>query len=428
MSIAFTPTLLSLDYFSFLLGMSGANFNQGTSAVIFPSAISCSVVTWQYAWQHADTISREDIAIEISIAEEDIAEQLGYWPAPKWIAQDVKQYPRHHRPDVFSGGGINVRGGSKSVKTRYGRIIAPGRRAVSEVKVPTVGVEVTFSSEDSIAGFDETVTVEVATTLTDECEIKVYFAGHGGDPEWEIRPARTKAISAGTFTATFWAWQFIDPDEWTVIPTLDLTAIDLDDAVYVDSVDVYREYNDTSAVTAVFYWEPTPGSTTIACPSCGGTGCTVCQLTTQNGCIHIRDAVRGYVVPYPATFDTDEEAWGATAWTECRDPDMVKVYYYCGDLSDRNLTGYTCDPLSLYWAQAIAAMATARLERPICSCGNSTALAKKWQMDRALSGQSSKAMSMSLLDNPFGTREGEILAWQRVHRHKKRGGAGVTAI
>ena len=114
-------------------------------------------------------------------------------------------YPRFHRPDSFLYGGINIRGGNRSVKTRYGKIIAPGRRAVGEVKVPTVGIEVSYSSEDGIAGFDETVTVEVDTTLTDECEIKVYFAGHGGDPDWEIRPARTKSISLGKFTATFWA-------------------------------------------------------------------------------------------------------------------------------------------------------------------------------------------------------------------------------
>lgn len=425
MPIATTETLLPIDVWASLLGVVPAHFAQGTSQTVFPLTGQCSGVYWQFPWQAFDAVSREDIAMEISIAEEDIAEQLGYWPAPKWIAQDVKQYPRYHRPDVFFGGGLNVRGAFKSVVARYGKIISAGRRAVDPVRVPTVGLEVEFTNEDT-DGFDETVTVEVATTLTDECEVKVYFAGHGGDPEWEIRPARTKAIAAGLFTATFWAWQFIDPDLWFAIPTPDTAgvAIDLDTAVYVDTVDVYREYNDTTAVTAVFYWEPDPSSI-LFCTACGGAGCTACQLTTQDGCIHIRDPERGILVPTPATYDTE---WETTAWTECRDPDITKIYYYCGDLSNKNLAGYTCEPLSNYWAQAIAAMATARLERPFCNCGNSAALAEHWRTDVASQGPNAKAMSFSLLDNPFGTRMGEILAWQRVNRHKKRGGAGAAAI
>ena len=419
MTIATTLTLLSLEKYASLLGIVPAHFSQGVSDLVFPYTGQCSGVWYQMAYQNFDAVSREDLAIEIANAEEDIAEQLGYWPAPRWTAQNVKQYPRFHRPDLWQGGGMNVRGAYKSVLADYGKIIAAGRRAVAPVRVPTVGLEVEYDDLD-LDGFEETVTVEVATTLTDECEIKVYFAGHLGDPEWEIRPARTKAIVAGVFTATFWSWQFIDPDLWFAIPTPTTqgVAIDLDEDVYVATVDVYREYNDTSATSAVFYWEPSPSS--VLC-SCGGTGCTVCQLTTQDGCIHIRNPELGVVVPTPASYD---DGWTSSAWTVCRDPDIVKIYYYSGDLSNRNLSGYTCDPLSDYWAQAIAALATARLERPFCTCGNSAALAEHWRTDMTAN---SNLVSLSLLDNPFGTRQGEILAWQRVNRHKKRG-QGAAAI
>ena len=423
MAIAETQTLLSLEKYASLLGIVPGHFNQGTSDIIFPYTGQCSGVWFQMAYQNFDAVSREDLAIEIANAEEDIAEQLGYWPAPRWTAQNVKQYPRFHRPDLYQGGGMNVRGAFKSVSASYGKIIAAGRRAVDIVSLEET---VTLSTEDGDA-FLETATVTCPAVtadglaLTDECEIKVYFAGHEGDPEWEIRPARTKNITAGIFTATFWSWQFIDPDLWFAIPTPDTQgiAIDLDEDVYVAICDVKREYNDTSAVTAVFYWEPDPPAV-LGC-SCGGTGCTACQLTTQNGCIHIRDPELGIVVPTPAAYD---DGWTSSAWTICRDPDIVKIYYYSGDLSNRNLAGYTCDPLSNYWAQAIAAMATARLERPFCTCGNSAALAEHWRTDMTAN---SNLVSLSLLDNPFGTRQGEILAWQRVNRHKKRG-LGAAAI
>jgi hypothetical protein len=291
-----------------------------------------------------------------------------------------------------------------------------------------------FSDADG-DGFSETVTVSVATTLTDECEIHAYFDAHNGEPEWEIRPARTATITGGVWTATYWAWQFIDPDIWeslptatTPIPTADLDAA----ATYVAQVDVYREYNDPTAYASYFYWEPDPsiivGGT---CSCCGGTGCTHCSLTVQCGCLHIRDAMRGWVVPAPATYDSDSGAWESAAWSVCRDPDQVKLYYWAGDISQRSLAGRTCENLSDQWAHIIAHMTTARLERPLCDCGNQvTALAQRDQTDLAFQPASGGAFNVSfaLLDNPFGTRYGEVMAWKYVSGLVNDRLRGATAV
>ena len=288
------------------------------------------------------------------------------------------------------------------------------------------GGTIVFSDADG-DGFDETVTITQATALTDECEVKVYFTGHAGDPEWEIRPARTKAIAGGTFTATFWAWQLIDPDNWEQLPIEGFTHINLDGAVYVAQVDVYREYTDTTATASAFYWEPQP-TTTAVCAACLGAGCVACQLTEQEGCLHIRDAERGVVVPAPATYDEDDSAWDTNAFSLCRDPDQVKLYYYCGDLSHLNLAGRTCAPLSNWWAQTIAMLATARLERPFCKCGNAEALARQYMTDLAFQQDHSFNVAFDLLDNPFGTRYGEMRAWQRVSKLASGRRTGATAI
>jgi hypothetical protein len=84
-------------------------FNQGTSDIVFPMQSACDGITPQHPWQYRGAVSREEIAREIAQTEQDLADYLGWWPAPKWIAQDVKMYPRPHRPDTYGVGGINIR-------------------------------------------------------------------------------------------------------------------------------------------------------------------------------------------------------------------------------------------------------------------------------------------------------------------------------
>ncbi len=46
-----------------------------------------------------------------------------------------------------------------------------------------------------------------------------------------------------------------------------------------------------------------------------------------------------------------------------------------------------------------------------------TALADHWREDLAKNTQgASQILAMTLLDNPFGTRRGELMAWQRISK------------
>ena len=142
--------------------------------------------------------------------------------------------------------------------------------------------------------------------------------------------------------------------------------------------------------------------------------------------MHVRDALRGIVVPTPATYSADDAAWAQVCFSEDRDPDWVKLWYYCGDIGNRYLGGRSFDPLSDRWARAIAQLATARVERPLCSCGNLTALTEKWQRDTLVTTDGFQT-NISDLDNPLGTRYGEILAWREIkrERHVIRGGGAI---
>jgi len=430
-------TLLSLPEYAQIMGVNPVHFAGAATATIWPiqgggGRNACEDIWHRYSWQAVDSISHYDIAEAIQSAEYEIARELGYWPAPMWTSQELHQFSRHHRPDVYRYGQRNVRGQEVSTKTVFGKIIAGGRRATTANSTETAKVaDGTLEYEDlDTDEFFETATITLPTTFTDATQVKVYFHDYGGIQEWEIRPCRSKTIALGVFTAVFDSWLFIDPDLMAAYPTTaDPAAIDITTvANYVDEVDVYREYNDPTQNSAELYWEPTPN-----CTICSGAGCPACTLTVQDGCIHIRDANRGFVVPAAATYDDTNAQWDSSSLALTRDPDFVKVWYYSGALSQEYLGGRWGWTLPRKWARTIAYLATARLERPFCSCGTATALAKHLREDlSAMSSQQQQARSYQIdsalvLQNPFGTHRGEVMAWQQIINERDRSLGGGAA-
>lgn len=432
MARASTPTLLGLDRFAKIAGISPAHFNQ-TGAVsldpaIFPLDNRCDDIWFQHSWQSADNISREDLARAIYDAEQELAREVGYKLAPQWVANEVHNYPRPFYRDVF-GVGMNVRGQFKSIKPRYGKFIGAGRRATTLIGD---SVTVVYTDPDG-DGFFDTATITTPTTLTDVCELKVYFEDEAGAQEWEIREPRSKAIVGANVVFTFDSWLFVDPDLWEQYPDSDgnPTQIDISTvANFVTEIDVYREFTDFTQASAQFFWErqPVRNVNQIFCGSCGGVGCEQCTLITQDGCLHVRNVKTGIAVPVPATFDVTDNRWEGATWTECREPDQVKLWYYAGELDERFLRDETCQPLSDWWAHTIAWLATARLERPFCSCGNVTAWADDLRQDLAFTGtDTSFFITTEMINqNPFGTRRGEVKAWQRVAKFQEKIFEGVA--
>jgi hypothetical protein len=402
-----------------MVGIAPLHFAGATAAslnpAVFPTGSACGDVWPRYDWQKSDQVSHEGLAYAIKDAEETLAREVGYFAAPTWIAGEQAMYPRdYYRENIYHV--HDIQAFSKGINARYGRIISGGQRGVTLLDTPRI----TYSDEDT-DGLYETATITVlgVTATTDACECKVYFQGMGGVEDWEVRPARSKTLVAGTLTIVMDSWLLIDPDLLAVYPTDDgFQAIDVSTTVnFVANVDVYYEYNDISEASAIFAWQQgTPGCT---CSSCAGVGCAVCSDTEQDGCIQVRDPKAGIVSPVPAAYS--DGSWSVSAFDICRAPDKVTLYYYAGDQSNEYLRGTSCEPLSDLWAWCIIWIAIARLERPPCSCNRLKNMFDYLREDlsRSLPG-SSYFSSDDVRTNPFGTHRGEYQAWKRVKHHVGR--------
>jgi hypothetical protein len=72
-------------------------------------------------------------------------------------------------------------------------------------------------------------------------------------------------------------------------------------------------------------------------------------------------------------------------------------------------------------------MATARLDRPFCHCSHVTALGVALRRDLSMANDAgSFSVPFELLSNPFGTKRGEMEAWQFVNKIAKRNLFGGT--
>jgi hypothetical protein len=402
-------TLLPLAEYARIMGINPIQFMSGQALTYFPN--TGNLDRWvQYPWQADNRVSREELAIEINRAERDIAAQMRQWPGPKWTEDEIVPYPQYHRREYVGQYGHSANGSMKAVKLNYGQFIEGGKRASTLVDTVTVsGGDLEYLDQDS-DGFYETARITVATSLTDACELRLYFANENGDEEWEIRPLNSRSISGGVFVATVDAWLLLKPELLAALPGTSATGFQAIDAEnsdnYVTSVEVYRVYNDPEEQCTLLW----PG---IEACVCGGSGCAACEFETQTGCLVEKDAPAGLVSVIPATYLNG--SWTGVSFTQGFEPRKVRVSYKSG-VQELDRSGCYTVPEDL--ATAITYMTTARLARPLCT--ESVSLRQREEElkeDRTVinpGGEVHRWVTKEVLSCPFGTRYGELQAWRIV--------------
>lgn len=390
MSRANIRTLLSLDRAARMLNLSPVHFAGAYGSTVWPIGNTCPDLWPQHAWQSEELIvSREMFAEAIFDAEMDITNALGYAPAPMFFTKEPVPYKLRY------DGAWQL---NRRFHTKYGKVISGGIRGITEIET---GVTVSYQDLDG-DGWKEDASFVIATTVTDPREVKVYFPDEDGDPVWEIRPLKSVVISGGFATVHADSWLFINPVLWEAYPTINgFQGINIStDANFVDEVDVYREYVDTSAKGVQFFWS-------------SGACCDGLALSTQDGTFLVIDENTGYIEPHPASYEND--AWVKGYFNPNKPPTGFYTWYYAGLQDDRYIQNKSLDPLPEYWAQAIIWLAVSKLELPPCACGAAQNLFHEYRRDLAIStGRDRNLLSFETLDNPFGTRVGAIRAWTRI--------------
>lgn len=420
-------THLTLERYAAILGIDPWHFQGAYGDNVHPvKGHGCNDLWPQNSYQNGDQVSRYDLAVAIKTAEGLLEQFVKYPLAPTYINEEVRGYPKHYRPTAIATTGLKPDGSSKALNVRWNKLLRAGRRATEEIEL---GATVVYSDEDSDDIF-ETATITVATTVTDPNEIRLFRDGENAHPSWEYRWPRSISISGGTATIVIDSWHLVDPSLQNWAPSISNSVegirVDTGDASkFVSTVDVYRVYTDTTSPSATLYWEPRRGVEGVlftgSCPSCSGSGCPACSYTAQDGCAFIHNHESGLIAAVPAVYDSDDGRWEQTTLLECREPDLVKVWYQAGNQDDDYIAGYTLDPLSDFWAVTIAMLATAKLERDICACNNALTLARHWMTDIAFTGNDTSYITdFEILGNPFGTKMGELEAWRRCRSFNVR--------
>lgn len=385
-------TALSLWEWREVLGISPWEFAQLGAGYDTHQDKHCNHVFYQHQWQR-DFLSRDEIAFAIQESEALLAQELGYWPGPRYQLAERQTYTRPW-VNAWRGNAVTPRGEPKAVRLSYGHFQAAGIIARSLLD-DDAGV--TYSARYTGDPLDELATISVTASvigdISDPHEIAVYFTAADRFSEtisetWRIRPL-TVVIAGNTATITGHKAQFVKPEqeEGTKPDNLDATVA----GNFVTEVEVYRTYTDSTSTDS----NPNQGQAIWLVPP----GCSDdCEVKTGPLCLNIHDDQLGWVKVDPAQ-----------TWPYNYEPDYVEINYLAGFPR----TNGRMDPLH---ARMVAYLACSMLTRTQCGCERSTRIVEHWAELPSKQQERERPLVVDEIMLPWGARRGARYAWNQVDR------------
>ncbi len=393
-------TLLSLFEWASIMGISPWEMAQVGTGFPIPKSSQCDRVFFQEPYQR-DYLSREEVGQAIAEAEYLVAEQLGYWPAPKYVFDEHVTYPRPYER-AHRGYGATWRGEWKAVQLRWGKFVGGGsftRTLIGDT------ANLVLSDPDG-DGVKELFTCSIATAVTDPDEIGVYYRtadrlNNAIGETWRIRPVNV-SISGGTATITGHTALLVKP---TLTIGTDTEVLDVSIATnFVEQVTVYRVYRDTTNTAA----NPAQGVAVWDVPE----DCTTpdCQVQILNLCLQERLSETGQVYVSYGDYSTWPYAWEAN---------RLQVNYLAGE----PLVNNRMEPEH---ARIVARLATALLTSESCGCDRANRTLHFWRR-LVNEGDSGRVYTQNEIDsNPYGEpRVGALWAWKRIQSLRLGQGVGI---
>lgn len=388
----------------------------GTGALKVTS--ECNDIVRRYNWQNVQAAGHQAIEQSIEAAETKLRSYLDFSVAPHYVVETLP-WPAYTPVD----------GRWPTVKLQEGEVRAVGVETLASI---STGAAVTYTDVDG-DGVEDTFSVAAATSVTDTSQIAVYFssgdrfsgwgAGVALAPRWRLLPVQV-AISGGTVTVRGPKQLCVKPIKYEGVTNVGTNGLDPADTTnFVTTLDIYQRYtgidgNTVATSQAVLTWETRPchgwwcccSSCSIAADPYSGSPYDPAAVAQAVARVGIRDARTGLVTPAEAVYDSTTNSWSAQYATVCDYPDRVTVRYLAGYplASD----GQMQEP----FRTIVARLAAAELSARVSGCETANRELWRWQFDLARSGGANDeqygAVSAQDLDNPYGTRRGQVEAWK----------------
>ncbi len=384
----------------------------------------CDTLVRRYEWQNSDAAGALSVMQAIEDAETKLRQYLGYSPAPHYVTETLA-WPVSDGPWGSDGRWLDMQMEEEEIR-------AIGVETVAAIQVAAA---VTYTDEDG-DGIDDTFTVSAATTITDTSQIAVYFSladrfnGWGATTDisarWRLQPVQV-SISAGTVTVKGPKQLCVKPLKYEGVVNIGSNGLDPSTAAnFVTTLDIYRRYTaiDGNTVTtsqAVITWETRPcHGWWCCCSSC----CTpdpysgspldpaaVAQAVARAG---IRDSKHGIVTAAQASYDSTTGIWSSLDWNVCTTPDRVTLRYLAG--FPLGSDGLMQEP----YRTVVARFAAAELARNVCGCAQANRALYYWQFDLSQTARGDELFGISPenLNNPLGTRRGQVYAWKFIQNQR----------
>lgn len=411
--------LLPLEQFRRHFSFHPFHFWQLADTNLVPVTTACDTVVYEYAWQGLDAAGRSEIREAIEEAEQKLRRYLGYRVAPQYTEATVA-YPAYTDHRLWNFSEADGNGRWIGMRLPEGEI-----RAIGVESLTAIGTANVAATDEDGDGLDDTFTLTIATTETDSDKIAVYFAAadrldnQAAGERWRIQPVQV-SISGGTATIIGRYWLLVKPILYEGVSKRSLDPTDA--SSFVTTLEVKIRTTDPTGTTtddsqAVLIWETAPYPYWWGGGGCCGSNpgndsrdpAATAQAVARVG---IRDAKNGIVTVGAAAYNATDGVWYAIDWSICRPPDRVKIRYLAGlELEDGQM-----QPL---WQDVVAMMAAAQMNRPICACDTANRKLYDAQFDLArAAGANDEQYSIAPEDlaNPFGTRRGQVRAYQLVRR------------
>jgi len=272
-------------------------------------------------------------------------------------------------------------------------VIRAGRRYVADVEAD---VAVAYLDDDN-DGFAEVAQIEltIAGASAWELEEVAVFLGTDTAEENRVRYLNV-AIDGDDITIRGQSAQFVKPAillDHSYAPDDDGDrGVDGDDPTnFVSEVNIYRVYTryDTDEYApAQLGWQTFTNATG--------------ELVTQSAAVQLLEPGRGRLSIIPATWGADDGEWKVSTLSQCRYPDLVRLYYRSGWAADVQ------GNMKRDFARAVTSLAVALLVDPIGVEGRAEALVTRWR-------ETPEDQDLIREACPFGDKRGAWEAWSFVN-------------